>query len=205
MSEKGDFIVIEGIGGCGKDTQVMRIADYIRSRGVELLVTREHTRDTPPGRTIERVIKGAEEPMDPLALQLLYVSDRRNHFVQTIGPHLDLGVHVLGNRYYATTVAYCPEERRPLILKLNKDVVPSPALTMIIDTDPEVAVARVGSRGDPDIFDKVENLVKCRKGYEWYAQNSGDEVAWIDGNGTIEQVTQKMLEEISRRKLIKGL
>jgi len=194
---KGKFIVIEGIGGCGKDTQVKMLADYLGEKGNRVLITREHTRDTPPGILIERIIKKQEDQIDPLALQLLFVVDRRNHDAEVIKPALARGETVVGNRSYPTTVAYCPEEWRRVILRLNQEIVTRPDLVVIIDTDPETAAKRVIGRGDADIFDRAESLRRCREGYVWYAKNSGDRVAWVDGNGTREEVF-----ELIRRKLI---
>lgn len=198
---RGEFIVVEGIGGCGKDTQVRLLEDYFRETGVDVLVTREHTRDTPPGILIEKIIKRREERIDALALQLLYVVDRRNHDIGVIRPALDGGSTVVGNRYYPTTVAYCPEEWRKTVLRLNQEIVTRPDLVVIIDTDPVVAAGRVEGRGDADIFDRAESLKRCRAGYRWYAENSGDRVTWVDGNGSREEVFGLIRDELMRRKI----
>lgn len=200
--KRGKFIVIEGIGGCGKDTQVALLEKYLKDSKKNFLITREHTRDTPPGAMIERIIKKKEEQIDALALQLLYVCDRRNHYINVIKSALDEGKIVVGNRYYATTVAYCPKEWRRTILDINKKVVGKPDLVLIIDTDPKVAVARVDGRGDADIFDKVKSLKRCRQGYIWYAKNSKDKVILVDGNGNKEEVFKKILREIKKKKII---
>lgn len=200
--KKGKFIVIEGIGGCGKDTQVALLEKYLRDSKKDFLITREHTRDTPPGALIERIIKKKEEQIEALALQLLYVCDRRNHYINVIKNALDDNKIVVENRYYATTVAYCPREWRKMILDINKKVVKKPDLVLIIDTDPKVAVARVDGRGDADIFDKVKSLKRCRQGYVWYAKNSKDNVVLVNGDGNKEEVFEKILREIKKRKLI---
>jgi dTMP kinase len=202
MKKKGKFIVIEGIGGCGKDTQVVLLGKYLDKLKKDFLITREHTRDTPPGALIERIIKKKEDQIEALALQLLYVCDRRNHFINVIKSALDKGKIVVGNRYYPTTVAYTPQKWKKVVLKLNQSIVDRPDLVIVIDTDPEVAVSRVDGRGDADIFDWAESLKRCRKGYQWYAKNSGDKVVFIDGNGTKTEVFEKILREIKKRKII---
>lgn len=190
---KGKLIVFEGIGGCGKDTQSRKFEDYLKGKKIDVLSTREHTRDTPPGALIEKIIKKQDTQIDPLALQLLYVCDRRNHCEGVIKPNLDGGRVVIANRYYPTTVAYCPDEWRKIILKLNQEVVVKPDLVVIVDLDPEEAVKRINVRKDADIFDEVESLKKCRKGYKWYAKHSGDKVVWIDGSGTREEVFERII------------
>jgi len=118
-TRKGKFIVIEGIGGSGKDTQARMLARWLKSKGVKVVLTREHTRNTSPGRLIEAIIKKRKAKIDPLALQLLYTCDRRNHDMAVIRPALVLGDIVVGNRSYATSVAYSPKEWRKIILTFS--------------------------------------------------------------------------------------
>ncbi len=203
--KRGNFITLDGIGGCGKDTQSFLLVEFFRSLGMRVLLTREHTRDTPLGALIERTIKGMEEQMDPLAQQLTFVADRANHTAQVIRPALKRYDLVLENRYDASTVAYAPIERRKFFMDLNQAVIEPPDLTCIIDLDPKEAIKRVTARNDADIFDKLENLKKCREGYRWYFENSRQACAWIDGSGTKEEVMNNILGEIKSRKIIKGL
>jgi len=202
MNKKGKFIVIDGIGASGKDTQVELLEKYLKDNKIDFLITREHTRDTPPGILIERIIKKQEDQIDPQALQLLYISDRRNHFIKVIEPVLSEGKIVIGNRYYPVNVAYSAEEWRKKFLDINQMVVDRPDLVLIIDTQPEVAIQRMNKRGDHDIFDKLEVMKKCRDGYLWYKKNSGDDCVLIDGNGNREEVFEKVLLEIKKRNLL---
>lgn len=197
-NKRGKFIVIDGIGASGKDTQVELLETYLKNIGVNVLVTREHTRDTPPGILIEKIIKKQEEQIEAQALQLLYICDRRNHFIKIIEPELSKGKVVIGNRYYPVNVAYSGEEWREKFLKINQMVVGKPDLVLIIDVEPEVAMERMNRRGDHDIFDKLETMKKCREGYLWYFKNSGDNCVLIDGSDTKENVFDKVLQEIKK-------
>ena len=199
---KGKFIVIDGIGASGKDTQIGLLENYLKENGKDVFVTREHTRDTPPGILIEKIIKKQEEQIEPQALQLLYICDRRNHFKKVIEPALEKGKLVIGNRYYPVNVAYSGEEWREKFLKINQMVVDKPDLVVVVDTPPEVALERMGKRGDEDIFDKLEIMKKCQEGYYWYAKHSGDECVFIDGLGTKEEVFNRILDELKRRKIV---
>lgn len=193
---RGKFVVIDGIGASGKDTQVEMLENYLKDKGMDFLVTREHTRDTPPGILIEKIIKKQEEQIDPQALQLLFISDRRNHFKKVIEPALEKGKLVVGNRYYPVNVAYSTDEWREKFLKINQMVVDRPDLVIVVDTPPEVAIERMGRRGDEDIFDELETMKKCREGYIWYAKNSGDDCVFVDGVGTKEEVFNRVLEQL---------
>ena len=202
MSSKGKFVVIDGIGASGKDTQVELLEKYLTEKRTNFLITREHTRDTPTGILIEKIIKKQEDQIDSQALQLLFISDRRNHFVNVIKPALDEGKLVIGNRYYPVNVAYSVDEWREKFLKINQMVVDKPDLVIVVDTPPEVALERMGKRGDEDIFDKLETMKKCQEGYYWYAKHSGDECVFIDGLGTKKKVFNRILDELKRRKIV---
>ena len=204
MNKKGKFIVVEGIGASGKDTQVELLEKYLKNEGIDVLVTREHTRDTPPGILIEKIIKKKEKQIDPLALQLLYTCDRRNHCVKVVEPELAKGKLVIGNRFYPTGVAYCRDEwNRKTILRINKMIATKPDLVLIIDTAPEIAIERMNKRGDPDIFDKLDSMKKNSEGYKWYLKNSGDRCVVVNGNGTVEEVHQRVIKAINKSELIR--
>lgn len=202
MKSKGKFIVFEGIGASGKDTQVELLEEYLKKTEINYLATREHTRDTPTGILIEKIIKKQEEQLDPQALQLLFISDRRNHFKKIIEPALNEGKLVIGNRYYPVNVAYSNEEWREKFLEINQLVVDKPDLVVVIDTPPKVALERMSKRGDEDIFDKLETMEKCRQGYVWYSKNSGDKCIFIDGMGSKEEVFNRILDELKKRRII---
>lgn len=203
MVERGKFVVFEGIGGCGKGTQISLVAEWLRGEeGKRVMVTREHTRHTPPGALIERIIKGYEDQIDPVALQLMFVADRANHTEREIKPALAKGDFVLGDRYEASTFSYAPVEKRDYFMRVNREITIQPDLTCILDLDPVEAVRRVNERNDPDIFDKVETLKVCRENYRWYFDNSGWPCAWIDGSGSREEVFGRIQAEIKRRKII---
>jgi dTMP kinase len=199
---KGKFIVIDGIGACGKDTQVELLEKYLKDKEIETLVTREHTRDTPTGILIEKIIKKQEDQIEGQALQLLFVSDRRNHFVNVIKPALDEGKLVIGNRYYPVNVAFSAPDWREKFLKINQMVVDKPDLVIIIDVPAEVAIDRMNKRGDPDIFDRLEIMERNREGYKWYMKNSGDDCVWMDGNKTREEIHQEIIKILEDKKII---
>ncbi|MDD4937975.1 MAG: dTMP kinase [Candidatus Shapirobacteria bacterium] len=199
---RGKFIVIDGIGASGKDTQVELLEKYLKNKKIDVLVTREHTRDTPTGILIEKIIKKQEDQIEGQALQLLFVSDRRNHFVKVIKPALEEGKTVIGNRYYPVNVAFSTPDWREKFLKINQMVVDKPDLVLIIDVPAEMALERMAKRGDHDIFDKLEIMERNRQGYEWYMENSGDKCVLIDGNKSIEEVHQNIINNLESRKLL---
>lgn len=200
--KQGKFIVFDGIGASGKDTQVGLLEEYLKVKKIRVLVTREHTRDTPIGVLIEKIIKKEADQIDSEALQLLFVSDRRNHYIRVIKPAIEKGIMVISNRYYPVNVAYSANEWRRKFLKINKMVVGEPDLVVIIDTPPKIAMERMNRRGDKDIFDKLEIMKKCQEGYRWYFKNSRDKCILVDGVGTKEVVFDRIIKEIKKRRII---
>jgi len=202
MDEKGKFIVFGGIDGCGKTTQIKRVSERIRGMGYEVYVTREHTRDGAAGQLIEEVVNHKKN-LNPLALQLTFVADRVDHVSRQINPAIEGGKIVITDRYYESTPVYAPPEFRDILLKLNQDLVRRPDLTIILDLEPEVAVERLKkSRDEETIFEKKENLEMCRRAYGWFIEKSGDECVKVDGSGSEEEVTTRIMEEIKRREII---
>lgn len=202
MTEQGKFIVFEGIGGCGKGTQVEKLRKYLEDLNKRVMVSCEHTRDTPLGELIEDIIKKKKEGVDPTALQLLFVSDRANHTEKVIRPSLKRCDFFLEDRYKGSTISYATPKKRKYFLDVNEGVTVKPDLVLIVDLDPVEAAKRVSKRGDADIFDTAKKLNVCREGYKWYSENSNDPCVWIDGSGTREEVFERVKSEIIRRKLI---
>lgn len=202
MTEKGKLIVLGGIDGCGKTTQIKRVAEEMEGMGYEIYVTREHTRDGAAGQLIEEVVNHRKN-LDPLALQLTFVADRVDHVSRQINPAIESGKIVITDRYYESTPVYAPKEYREKLLKLNQDLVRRPDLTIIIDLEPEEAVKRLkNGREEETIFEKKEKLEQCRAAYDWFIDKSGDECVKIDGSGSVEEVTARIMEEIKRREII---
>ena len=195
------LIVLEGIGGCGKDTQAGLLKQRLEGMGIRTLVTNEHTRDTPIGELIEDIIKRRKPSVDPLALQMMFIADRINHTNRVIKPALDQGLVVIENRYEASTVAYAPEDKKSLFLWINQRFTLKPRVTLIIDLDPTEAVNRIRKRNDADIFDIEETLKKSRESYLWYMKNSHRDCVLIDGNGTREEVSGLIFKEIQQRRI----
>ena len=203
MTEKGKFIVFEGIGGSGKGTQINLLKDYLLTKNKTVLVTNEHTRDTGVGNLIESTIKKKSDQMDPTALQVLFVADRINHSQRVILPALKKYDFVLEDRYMGSTISYAPPEQRDYFLNLHKtDKILTPDLVFILNIDLIEAAQRIGKRGDADIFDTAEKMRVCLDSYRWYEKHSGHNCVWIDGNGSKEEISGRIIEEIKVRKII---
>jgi dTMP kinase len=102
---RGKFITFEGIDGSGKSTQLELLAGDLRSRGIDVLTTREPG-GTSLGRRLRELFLESEETVAPLAELLLFAADRAQHVEHLIKPALEAGRTVISDRYADATVAY---------------------------------------------------------------------------------------------------
>jgi dTMP kinase len=160
---QGLFIVIEGIDGTGKSTQSKRLADWFRSRGREVVLSREPT-DGPWGKKLrESATTGrlsAEEELE------CFLNDRREHVEMSIKPALAEGKVVILDRYYFSTMAYQGARGfDPAEIRLrNEAFAPRPDLLLILDLSVESAHGRIGARGDTtNEFEQRDTLSRCRE------------------------------------------
>jgi dTMP kinase len=160
---QGIFIVIEGIDGTGKSTQSKRLAEWFRSRGREVVLSREPT-DGPWGKKLrESATTGrlsAEEELE------CFLNDRREHVEMIIKPALAEGKVVILDRYYCSTMAYQGARGfDPGEIRLrNEAFAPQPDLLLILDLSVESAHGRIGARGDTaNEFEQRDTLSRCRE------------------------------------------
>ena len=145
--KRGLLIVFEGIDGCGKSTQIRRLADTLRARGLDPVVTREPT-DGPWGRKI-RAMAQSGEAVEPETELAWFFEDRREHMREVVTPALEAGRIVLSDRSYVSTVAY--QGARGLdpakILADSEAEFERPDLVLVFEIPPEAGLARVDARG----------------------------------------------------------
>jgi dTMP kinase len=160
---QGLFIVIEGIDGTGKSTQSKRLAEWFRSRGREVVLSREPT-DGPWGKKLrESATTGrlsAEEELE------CFLNDRREHVEMSIKPALAEGKVMILDRYYFSTMAYQGARGfDPAEIRLrNEAFAPRPDLLLILDLSVESAHGRIGARGDTtNEFEQRDTLSCCRE------------------------------------------
>ncbi len=183
---RGLFVAFEGIDGTGKSTQLQLLADYLRSRGLEVVETREPT-DGPYGRRIRElyVDRGRCTPEEELEL---FIQDRKQHVAEVIAPALAAGKAVLTDRYYYSTAAYQGAAGGdPESIFAANSFAPVPDLVLLLTMDPEVSVQRIEqSRGETcNDFEQLEQLQKVAALFTSFSDNC---ITRIDAARAVDRV-----------------
>jgi len=199
----GRFIVIDGVDGAGKGTQVALLRDALALRGHVVHVTCEPS-DLPIGAMIRRYLRKELSSPGYEAMALLFAADRMQHCRDEILPRVARGEVVLCDRYDASSLAYQSamksedeaENDRALrwIATLN-DHAARPDLTLILDLDPDVAAERRRARGgDEELLEKLDLQRRVRAQYrKVQALRPRDRIEWIDAAGAPADVHARVL------------
>ena len=195
------FITLEGIDGCGKSTQIARLAERLAARGVDVLRTREP--GGAPGAEAIRslLVEGDPGRWSPEAEILLFTAARRDHLEVTIRPALAAGRTVLCDRFADSTRVYQGAVRgdlRAMVDDLHARTIGiEPDLTLILDIDPDTALARGLARGgDEDRFERfgADFQHRLRAGFLALAEEFPDRCRIIPANGPVEEITARIFE-----------
>ncbi len=146
------LISFEGVDGCGKSTQLRRIADWLLVQGQDVVTTFEPG-DTPLGAEIRHLLLAGEFVPVPEAELLLFLADRAQHVQQLICPALERGAWVLCDRYSDSTLAYQLAARKLGESAVNlkemlafAECAVSPALTLWFDVPVSETMKRMQKR-----------------------------------------------------------
>lgn len=151
-ARRGLFISVEGADGSGKSTQVRRLADYLRARGHDVVVTREPGGGGEGAETLRTLLlNGPADRWSPMAEALLMYAARAEHLEKLIRPALAAGKTVLTDRFADSTMAYqgvaggLGDAR---VAALHGAVVGAddPDLTIILDIPADAGLARAAKR-----------------------------------------------------------
>ncbi len=199
----GRFISFEGIDGAGKSTHIQAVADWFRSRGADVQLSREPG-GTPLAETLRDIV--LKEPMGSLTELLLMFAGRRDHVETVIKPALAAGKTLLCDRFTDASFAYQGGGRGlPLsVLEPLADWVQEgtePELTLWFDLPSAQAAARRASAREADRIEQqdLDFFERVRAGYAARAAKAPQRIVRIDASGTVEQVGAQVLAVLAQR------
>jgi len=204
---RGLFITFEGGEGAGKSTQVTALADRLASKGREVVRTREPG-GSPGAEAIRALlVTGGVNRWSPVTETLLMNAARRDHLERVIEPALARDAVVVCDRFADSTRAYqgagggAPDA---LIGELERAVVGAtrPDLTLLLDIDPAVGLARSGARQtDAHRFEQQDLAYhrRLRAAFLALADAEPGRFAIINANAPCEVVTAAVWAAVSER------
>ena len=217
--QRGKFITFEGLDGCGKTTQLEKLAEVLRAEGVEVLTTREPG-GTEIGERIRAVLLDSRTAgLDPWAEMALMFASRAQQIAQVIEPALVGGCWVLCDRYTDSTEAYQGGGRQlgsESVLRAHEVLCRGlwPDLTILMDSDVDHSVKRArrrnqvavdGDRPDENRFEQ-ENFAffsRVRDTFIAIAHREPQRVVMVDARRPIEVVHPEIVRMV-RQRLMDG-
>lgn len=192
---KGKFIVIEGLEGAGKSTAIATVKAWLEAKGLQVVCTREPG-GTPLAEQLRTLVKQAapQEQIAPETELLLMYASRVQLLRNVIEPALSVGQWVLADRHDLSSRAYQGGGRQlgdTLINTLRQAVLGDtrPDLTLYLDIDPALGLARAAHRGELDRIEQ-EQLAFFERTRDKYLQIAATEpgIVVIDAGQTLAQV-----------------
>jgi dTMP kinase len=202
---KGTFITFEGIEGSGKSTQIVLLANYLKSHSIKIVLTRE------PGGTLigdqirKILLDSANKALDPSAELLLYAASRAQHLREVILPALAAGTIVLCDRFSDATLAYQGYGRgldKDMIGELDRIVTAGmrPDLTVLLDIDAAAGLARARGRNSSRGLEgeaRFENEEiafheRVRQGYLTLAKKEPERIRVVDASPAQDRIEMEI-------------
>ena len=201
------FVTFEGPEGCGKTTQIARLAAWLSERGYDVITTREPG-GTRIGDQIREILHSLDNrSMRPEAELLLYNASRVQLVGEVIGPHLERGGLVLSDRYADSSLAY-QGYGRGLDLNTLRSIIGfatgnlRPDLTLLLDLEVEEGLRRRrGSGGEWNRLDQetIEFHRRVRQGYLSLAQAEPSRWVRLDASRSVDAVQEAVRAEVEKR------
>lgn len=203
---RGRFISLEGGEGVGKSTQARRLAAALRDRGLAVVETREPG-GSPGAEAIRALLlQGEADRWTPQAEALLFAAARSDHVARTIRPALSRGAWVVCDRFLDSSLAYqggAGSLGAATIRQLHHIGSDGflPDRTLLLQLPPEAAAARAEAR-DGNAGDRIGSRgaayhTEVAAAFRAIAEEEPDRVRIVDASGEAEEVTQRLLAELS--------
>ena len=214
----GKFITFEGGEGSGKSTQAQLLADRLRGRGSDVVLTREPGGSPFAEQVRALILDPATAPHSTLSEALLFYAARSDHLDTTIRPALAAGRWVICDRFSDSTRVYqgVAGGLEPMVLDRLEGMIVAPTrpdLTLILDLPADIGLARAGNRRmanavvdmQPDAYEKRELAYheRLRAGYATIAQVEPQRCVLVDGARVQDAVAAEIWAHVERR-LVRG-
>ncbi len=209
---RGVLITVEGVEGSGKTTHCQLVGEWLRPRGLEVVLTSEPD-GTPLGSAVRGLFESDGVPPTPLAQTFLFMAARQQHVAAVIRPALERGAVVISDRFADATLAYQGfgggmdlETIRDLNALATGGVMPD--LTLLLDLDPAEGIKRISNR-ELDAFEKMDLAFhrRVRDGYLEIAHAEKSRVVVVGAaqpkaalHGEIVRAVEELLDRLEAHR-----
>ncbi len=204
MSAQGLFISFEGIDGSGKSTQAKKLGQRLEQEGHDVVLTREPGGSLGAEEIRALVLQGDPDRWSAETEILLFTAARRDHMECTILPALDAGKIVICDRFADSTRIYQGLTRgdlRALVDRLHTLMIPrDPDVTVLIDMDPEIGLARAKARStNEERFEDfgLQFQQTMRAGFLALADEYSNRFRIIDGQDSPQNIAKEIYAQIA--------
>lgn len=200
----GVLIAFEGGEGAGKSTQARLLAEWLRERHDDVVVTFEPGA-TKAGAAIRKLLLSpAHDGLAPRAEAMLYAADRADHVENVIRPALERGAVVVTDRYVDSSLAYQGGGRElPMaeVVKLSRWATGGirPDLTVLLDLDPVIGLERAGSEPDRMEAESLAFHERVRATFRELAHHGRSRYVVVDAARSAEDIAVDVRAQVERR------
>ncbi len=201
---KNRFIVVEGLDGSGKSTQIKMLKEYLESKGEKVYMTAEPSEGR-IGKTLREMLS-EDIPTDMYFQAGMFLADRIDHCTNPengIKKMLEEGYTVISDRYYYSTFAYQgTKSDMDYIMKINLDcpAILRPDVCIFLDLNPEICKGRIDTnRGKTEMYEKnIEVMKSIRKNFldVLNSLNDRENIKIINAEGSIEDIQKAIREAV---------
>jgi dTMP kinase len=212
---RGLFITLEGLDGSGKTTQIKRLATWMQKRALDPVITRQPGGTATGDRIRALLLDSGSTPLAPTTEMALMFADRAQAIAEVIEPALAAGRIVLCDRFTDSTEAYQGGGRQfgsERVLDLHRLICGDlqPDLTLLLLPSLESSLARARNRNERTTAQtgQDENRFEQEQGeffkrvwekYREIARREPSRVVLIEGNLSIDEVHEQIVEAVSER------
>lgn len=197
-TNKGKFIVFEGLDGSGQSTQVDLLKDFLLEKGYEIILTKEPTIDFEAGRKIRKVLD-KKLNISSKELQKLFAQDRKDHLENTIIPALKLGKIVISDRYFFSSFAFGTADGLDLewLIEINNSFL-LPDIIFLLEVKPEACIERIkGRSSEKTLFEEKKKLEKVWQVYRKLPERFNNMYV-VNGEKSINEIFENI------KKIVNG-
>ena len=196
--QKGKFITIDGIDGAGKSTQIDFICAYLKTKNINVVLTREPGGTEIGEKIRELLLGGATKMHDETELMLMFAA-RNEHIQNKIIPTLANGDWVLSDRFTDASYAYQGGGRNIDIVRIAQleswvlqDFAPD--MTLLLDVSVEIGMQRVTSRGQKGRIEQedLRFFNRVRDAYIARSQKFPERIKLIDASQDVENISNQI-------------